>query len=71
MPVEAAAKVPPVGMHCYFTFTRNDKVVIVAPKDNKIAAVVERFPAAAFAFVASRRNAGTPPMWRRPPLTAQ
>ena len=69
MPVEAAAKVPPVGMHCYFM--RNDKVVIVAQKDNKIAAVVERFPAAAFASVASRRDAGTPPMWRRPPLTAQ
>jgi hypothetical protein len=51
MLVEVSAEVPRVWMRC--NFMRNDKVVIVAPKDNRISAAVERFPAAAFAFVAS------------------
>jgi hypothetical protein len=39
LPVEVAAKVPQVRTHSYFV--EEDKVVIVDPKDNKIAAVVE------------------------------
>ena len=39
MPVEVAAKVPQLRTHSFFV--RDDKVVIVDPKDNKIAAVVE------------------------------
>jgi hypothetical protein len=39
LPVEVSAKVPQVRTHSYFV--EQDKVVIVDPKDNKIAAVVE------------------------------
>jgi len=39
LPVEVAAKVPQLRTHSFFV--RDDKVVIVDPKDHKIAAVVE------------------------------
>ena len=39
MPVEVAAKVPQLRTHSFFV--RDDKVIVVDPKDNKIAAVVE------------------------------
>jgi hypothetical protein len=39
MPVEVSAKVPQVRTHSFFV--EDDKVIIVDPKDNKIAIVVE------------------------------
>jgi hypothetical protein len=39
MPVEVSAKVPQVRTHSFFV--DNDKVIIVDPKDNKIATVIE------------------------------
>jgi hypothetical protein len=39
LPVEVSAKVPQVRTHSFFV--RDQMVVIVDPKDNKIAAVVE------------------------------
>ena len=39
MPVEVAAKIPQLRTHAFFV--RDDRVVIVDPKDNKIAAKVE------------------------------
>jgi len=39
MPVEVSAKVPQLKSHSFIV--KNDKVVIVDPKDNKIAALVE------------------------------
>jgi hypothetical protein len=39
MPVEVSAKVPQVKSHSFIV--KDDKVVIVDPKDNKIAALVE------------------------------
>jgi hypothetical protein len=39
MPVEVAAKVPQIKSHSFFV--KDGKVVIVDPKDNKVAALVE------------------------------
>jgi membrane-bound ClpP family serine protease len=39
MPVEVSAKVPQVKSHSFLV--KDDKVVIVDPKDNKVAALVE------------------------------
>jgi len=39
MPVEVSAKVPQVRTHSFFV--EDDKVIIVDPKDNKIAALIE------------------------------
>ena len=39
MPVEVAAKVPQLKAHSFLV--KNDKVIIVDPKDNKIAALIE------------------------------
>jgi hypothetical protein len=39
MPVEVAAKVPQVKTHSFLV--KDDKVLIVDPKDNKIAALIE------------------------------
>jgi len=39
MPVEVAAKVPQVKSHSFLV--KDDKVLIIDPKDNKIAALVE------------------------------
>ena len=39
MPVEVAAKVPQLKSHSFVV--KNDKVVIVDPKDNKVAALIE------------------------------
>jgi hypothetical protein len=39
MPVEVSAKVPQLKAHSFLV--RDDKVVIVDPKDNKVAALVE------------------------------
>jgi hypothetical protein len=39
MPVEVAAKIPQVKSHSFVV--KDDKVVIVDPKDNKVAALVE------------------------------
>lgn len=39
MPVEVANKVPQLRTHSFFV--RDDKVIIVDPKNNRIAAVVE------------------------------
>src|SRR5438874_11188017 len=39
MPVEVASKVPQVRTHSYFV--KDDHVVVVDPKDNRIADVVE------------------------------
>ncbi len=39
MPVEVAAKVPQVKAHSFLV--KDDKVLIIDPKDNKIAALVE------------------------------
>ena len=39
MPVEVAAKVPQLKAHSFLV--KNDKVIIVDPKDNKVAALIE------------------------------
>jgi hypothetical protein len=39
MPVEVSAKVPQLKSHSFLV--RDDKVVIIDPKDNKVAALVE------------------------------
>jgi hypothetical protein len=39
MPVEVSAKIPQIKSHSFFV--KDDKVVIVDPKDNKVAALVE------------------------------
>jgi hypothetical protein len=39
MPVEVAAKIPQVKTHSFVV--KDDKVVIVDPKDNKVAALIE------------------------------
>jgi hypothetical protein len=39
MPVEVSAKVPQLKSHSFLV--KNDKVVIVDPKDNKVAALIE------------------------------
>ena len=39
MPVEVAAKIPQLKAHSFIV--KDDKVIIVDPKDNKIAALVE------------------------------
>lgn len=39
MPVEVAAKVPQLKAHSFLV--KNDKVIIIDPKDNKVAALVE------------------------------
>ena len=39
MPVEVAAKVPQLKAHSFLV--KNDKVIIIDPKDNKVAALIE------------------------------
>ena len=39
MPVEVSAKVPQLKAHSFLV--KNDQVVIIDPKDNKVAALVE------------------------------
>lgn len=39
MPVEVSAKIPQIKAHSFLV--KNDKVIIVDPKDNKVAALVE------------------------------
>ena len=39
MPVEVAAKVPQLKTHSFLV--KNDKVIIIDPKDNKVAALIE------------------------------
>ena len=39
MPVEVAAKVPQLKAHSFLV--KNDKVIIIDPKDNKVAAMIE------------------------------
>jgi hypothetical protein len=39
MPVEVSAKVPQLKAHSFLV--KNDKVIIIDPKDNKVAALVE------------------------------
>ena len=39
MPVEVSAKVPQLKSHSFLV--KNDKVVIIDPKDNKVAALIE------------------------------
>jgi hypothetical protein len=39
MPVEVAVKVPQIKSHSFVV--KDDKVVIVDPKDNKVAALIE------------------------------
>lgn len=39
MPVEVSAKIPQIKAHSFVV--KNDKVVIVDPKDNKVAALIE------------------------------
>ena len=39
MPVEVAAKVPQLKAHSFLV--KNDKVIVVDPKDNKVAALIE------------------------------
>jgi hypothetical protein len=39
MPVEVSAKVPQLKAHSFLV--KNDKVIIIDPKDNKVAALIE------------------------------
>ena len=39
MPVEVSAKVPQLKSHSFLV--KNDKVVIIDPKDNNVAALIE------------------------------
>jgi hypothetical protein len=39
MPVEVAAKIPQLKAHSFLV--KNDKVIIIDPKDNKVAALIE------------------------------
>jgi len=39
MPVEVSAKVPQLKSHSFLV--KNDKVIVVDPKDNKVAALIE------------------------------
>jgi hypothetical protein len=39
MPVEVSAKIPQLKAHSFLV--KNDKVIIIDPKDNKVAALVE------------------------------
>jgi hypothetical protein len=39
MPVEVSAKIPQLKAHSFLV--KNDKVVIIDPKDNKVAALIE------------------------------
>jgi len=39
MPVEVSAKVPQLKSHSFLV--KDDKVVVVDPKDNKVAALIE------------------------------
>ena len=39
MPVEVSAKVPQIKAHSFIV--KNDKVIVVDPKDNKVAALIE------------------------------
>ena len=39
MPVEVSAKVPQLKAHSFLV--KNDKVIVVDPKDNKVAALIE------------------------------
>jgi hypothetical protein len=39
MPVEVSAKIPQIKAHSFLV--KNDKVVIIDPKDNKVSALVE------------------------------
>jgi hypothetical protein len=39
MPVEVSAKVPQLKAHSFLV--KNDKVVVIDPKDNKVAALIE------------------------------
>ena len=39
MPVEVAAKVPQLKAHSFLV--KNDKVIIIDPKDNKVAALID------------------------------
>ena len=39
MPVEVSAKIPQLKAHSFLV--KNDKIVIIDPKDNKVAALIE------------------------------
>ena len=39
MPVEVSAKIPQIKSHSFLV--KDDKVVIIDPKDNKVAALIE------------------------------
>jgi flavorubredoxin len=39
MPVEVSAKIPQIKSHSFLV--KDDKIVIIDPKDNKVAALVE------------------------------
>jgi hypothetical protein len=39
MPVEVSAKIPQIKAHSFLV--KNDKVIIIDPKDNKVAALIE------------------------------
>jgi hypothetical protein len=39
MPVEVSAKVPQIKSHSFIV--KDDRVIIIDPKDNKVAALVE------------------------------
>ena len=39
MPVEVSAKVPQLKAHSFLV--KNDKVIVIDPKDNKVAALIE------------------------------
>src|SRR4051812_30408342 len=39
MPVEVSAKIPQIKAHSFLV--KNDKVIVIDPKDNKVAALIE------------------------------
>jgi hypothetical protein len=39
IPVEVSAKIPQIKAHSFLV--KNDKIVIIDPKDNKVAALIE------------------------------